>query len=229
MSAAFIQKVQAAGGAGATLDVSITCVPGNCLAVFVTTDLGTGSAVTVTDDTDGDAAPYDAGPSVNNPGDQILSGFYRLHTDGGTVRVRAHFSPASGGGSGIVVAELAGVAAYDGGGSAYQAAPGTGANAVTTGNVAPTVRDGLAIAAPCRLSPTGIPAVGAGWTSRGTCFALTHTPEPHGLLETRSYASLTPFPATWTAPSANPYLSAAMLFAAVRAPALLIGTPSLLG
>lgn len=169
------------------------------------------TTITVSDGTN-TFAEIPAGSPIND-GSSRLATHARYYASGGTFTFTATYG-ASVPYRSIVVVEVTGrdsaalIAAQCAG--QVQPTPGTGTDAVSTGNATPQSASSEIIA--YSMSDTGIaaPAVGTGFTNVGTF--LNFGGVDLARVERRTLASTSPIAATFTATANNPHFSSQIIF-----------------
>lgn len=213
MAYAFIQQVQVEGtGAVGSINVTLTPTAGNHLVVVAYSASGPSTSITISDGVN----TYNTLASNTNAANYGAI-YDAQNVAGGSTTITA---TTVGGGymRGLYVREDSGLAGgyiTGTGVAALQAAPGTGANAVTTGaitiNTVPCALIGFSIAT---SGASNNPLVGTGFTGRTAVWTTANgsLPEDERLTVSSSPA------ATWTAQSGGlTYLSFAAAFAEVGA------------
>ncbi len=171
-----------------TVAITLTVAAGSTLVVWVTWDDTTTVTCSVADPTNG---TYTAGPVDNFTAvSQAFGRFYKQAVAAGSTTITATFG-ASANFRGIWVAEITGAVTTggsDGSSGNTQSAPGTGADAVTTGAMTNAAQPALIIATAIDIDSTTTPAAGTGFTSAGSNAALAARVESKRITATGSQA-----------------------------------------
>ena len=193
------------GTAGTTQTCTRTLTAGNAVIAYAVGISGSGTNVTFSDGVNTWATAKVVLPLGG--GFQCIAVGYALNVAGGSTTVTATWN-ASAHHMGVILVEVSGAktaSALEGAGGQYQGLPGTGANAITSGNPSPaptTTANCFVAGFTCNFNNNVAPtAVGTGFTQTG---AVKWTAQMGGVQGEYKIVSATgTYPATFTCGTTN--------------------------